>query len=200
MQDEIAQLTAALARVQAGSSDFDLNPHLQPPRSLPLRPAAVLLAIAPASDGARLVLTKRASHLAHHPGQIAFPGGKQEAQDAGPTAAALREAHEEIGLAPQSVQVLGCLPDHETVTGFCMTPVIGIISAPQLFSPDAAEVDEVFTLPLRFATDLRNFRIEGRIWQGHMRHYYTVPYGPYYIWGATARVLYGLAQRLASCT
>ncbi|MFN3605804.1 MAG: CoA pyrophosphatase [Cypionkella sp.] len=199
MQDEIAQLTAALARAHAGSSDFDLNPHLPPPRRLPLRPAAVLIAIMAESGGARLVLTKRASHLAHHPGQIAFPGGKLEAHDAGPSAAALREAQEEIGLAPQSVQILGCLPDHETVTGFCMTPVIGIIRTPQPFTPDPAEVDEVFSVPLRFATDLRNFRIEGRIWQGHMRHYYTVPCGPHYIWGATARVLYGLAQRLAPC-
>jgi 8-oxo-dGTP pyrophosphatase MutT (NUDIX family) len=185
-----------LAQNVAETSDFDLNPHVKITRTAPLRPAAVLLAILQGADGAQLILTKRASHLAHHPGQIAFPGGKQEPRDTGPIAAALREAQEEIGLRAQNVQVMGLLPAHETVTGFSMQPVVGLMQRSQSFTPDPSEVAEVFTVPLGFATDLRNFRIEQRRWQGQNRYFYTVPYGPYYIWGATARVLYGLAQRL----
>jgi 8-oxo-dGTP pyrophosphatase MutT (NUDIX family) len=196
MKDEITKIAAALAQNVAETSDFDLNPHVKITRTAPLRPAAVLLAILQGADGAQLILTKRASHLAHHPGQIAFPGGKQEPRDTGPIAAALREAQEEIGLRAQNVQVMGLLPAHETVTGFSMQPVVGLMQRSQSFTPDPSEVAEVFTVPLGFATDLRNFRIEQRRWQGQNRYFYTVPYGPYYIWGATARVLYGLAQRL----
>jgi len=196
MKDEITKIAAALAQNVAETSDFDLNPHVKITRTAPLRPAAVLLAILQGADGAQLILTKRASHLAHHPGQIAFPGGKQEPRDTGPIAAALREAQEEIGLSAQNVQVMGLLPAHETVTGFSMQPVVGLMQRSQSFTPDPSEVAEVFTVPLGFATNLRNFRIEQRRWQGQNRYFYTVPYGPYYIWGATARVLYGLAQRL----
>lgn len=196
MLDEASQIVAALAHMAAGTSDFDLNPHVTPPRK-PLRPAAVLVPIVAMPDGARVVLTKRASHLAHHPGQIAFPGGKVEAQDAGPEATALREAHEEIGLNPALVRILGALPAHETVTSFHMTPVVGLLQEMPPFTPDHAEVDEVFSVPFAHLRNLANFRVESRIWQGQPRYYYTVPYGPYYIWGATARVLYALAKGLA---
>jgi 8-oxo-dGTP pyrophosphatase MutT (NUDIX family) len=198
MQAELAQIAAALARDGAGSSDFDLNSQLQPRLGAALRPAAVLIAIAPSHHGPQIILTKRASHLAHHPGQISFPGGKVDLSDASPTAAALREAREEIGLDPRDVRILGQLPHHETVTGFSMTPVLGALERLPDLTPDPAEVAEVFTVPFAFATNLQNFRIEGRIWQGQMRRFYTVPYGPYYIWGATARVLFGLAKRLAT--
>lgn len=198
MQAELAQITAALARDAAESSDFDLNPHVITPRKVPLRPAAVLVAIMPSQRGAQIILTKRASHLAHHPGQISFPGGKVEPRDLTPATAALREAREEIGLDPRHVRVLGQLPNHETVTGFSMTPVLGQIEMGAPLTPDPAEVAEVFCVPFSFVTNPQNFRIEGRIWQGQMRHFYSVPYGPYYIWGATARVLFGLAKRVAA--
>lgn len=142
-----------------------------------------------------MVLTKRASHLKHHPGQIAFPGGKVDATDAGPMQAALREAQEEIGLDPGRVRVIGTLPVHETVTGFAMTPFVGLIDGDFTPLPEVGEVEEVFTVPLTHVLTPAFFAIEGRVWMGKRRRYYAVPYGPYYIWGATARILRGLAER-----
>ena len=196
MRDEIARLTDALARPAGESSDFDLNPILLPDSRI-LRPAAVLVAVWLRPDGARLILTKRASHLKHHPGQIAFPGGKVDAEDSGPEAAALREAWEEIGLPPERVEVLGRLPSHETVTNYMITPILGLVRADFTPVPEAGEVDEVFTVPLAHVLDRGRFVIEGRVWKGQPRRYFAVPYGPYYIWGATARILRNLAEMAA---
>lgn len=178
------------------SSDFDLNPGARVVVGTVLRPAAVLVAVCNGSRGAEVILTKRSSRLAHHPGQIAFPGGKIEAEDAGPEAAALREAREEIGLDPGLVQLLGCLPAHETVTGFQVTPVLGLITDDFIARPEPGEVDEVFAVPLAHLADPAHYRIEARLWRGQWRRYYAVPFGPYYIWGATARILRGLAEGL----
>ena len=195
MPSEVEGLIAALSRPAGASSDFDLNPVVLPAGRV-LRPAAVLVGLWERPRGVQVVLTKRASHLKHHPGQIAFPGGKQEPSDAGPEAAALREAEEEVGLSPAKVQVVGLLPPHETVTGFTVTPVLGLISDDFVARPDPSEVEEVFTVPLRHVLDPARYGIEGRIWRGQMRHYYAVPWGPYYIWGATARILRGLADQV----
>jgi 8-oxo-dGTP pyrophosphatase MutT (NUDIX family) len=145
-----------------------------------------------------VILTKRSSRLKHHPGQIAFPGGKVDDTDAGPVEAALREAREEIGLPAGSVDILGTWSAHETVTGFLMTPVFGIVRDDFRPIPEAGEVDEVFSVPLGHVADPARFRIEGRLWRGQFRRYYVVPYGPYYIWGATARILRALADRMAA--
>lgn len=192
-----ARLRRALDRPAGPSSDFDLNPGIRPAGGKPLRPAAVLVAVWLRPQGAVMVLTKRASHLKHHPGQIAFPGGKVDATDPSPMAAALREAQEEIGLDPARVQVIGALPVHETVTGFAMTPFVGLIRGGFDPVPEAGEVEEVFTVPLTHVLSSARFAIEGRVWMGTPRRYYAVPYGPYYIWGATARILRGLAERAA---
>lgn len=194
--DTIDRLRAALSREGPPSSDFDLNPQFRP-SGLKLRPAAVLIALAEAPGGWQVLLTKRASTLKHHPGQIAFPGGKVDATDAGPEAAALRESHEEVGLDPAQVTLLGAMPAHETVTGFCVTPFVGVIAGD--FTPvvEAGEVEEAFFVPLAHVLDVHAYSVQRRRWLGTWRGYYTVPWGPYYIWGATARMLRALAARVA---
>jgi 8-oxo-dGTP pyrophosphatase MutT (NUDIX family) len=161
---------------------------------MPLRAAAVLVGIVPDVSGSRVILTKRASHLKHHPGQIAFPGGKQEPGDINLEDTALREAREEVGLPPARVRLLGRLSTHQTVTGFQMTPILAEV-APFSPIPDAGEVEEVFTVPLSHLLNPASYGIERRQWRGVWRSYYVVPWGPYYIWGATARILRGLAER-----
>ncbi|MEJ6396580.1 CoA pyrophosphatase [Yoonia sp. 208BN28-4] len=192
--DYKAILEGALARTGSASSDFDLNKDVTLPAGRVLKPAAVLAAFR--ADTGALVLTKRSARLKHHPGQIAFAGGKQDATDPTPTAAALREAHEEIGLPIDQVEVLGTLPSHETVTGYDITPVVALIHGAFLPVPEAGEVSEVFEVPFAHVTNPTNFIIEGRRWQGRKRRYYAVPYGPFYIWGATARILRALAERV----
>ncbi len=196
-RDLITELTEALSRDGSGSSDFDLNPETVLPAGRKLRPAGVLVPVSVASGAARLILTKRSSALKHHPGQIAFPGGKQDEGDADVTATALREAQEEIGLSPDIPRVLGHLPTHETVTSFSVTPVVAILESGFDAVAEPGEVEEVFSVPLAHVLNPENYVVESRRWRGQRRYYYAVPYGPYYIWGATARMLRGLAARMS---
>jgi len=189
-----ARLLGALARPGEASTDHDLNPDIHLPPNRVLRPAAVLIAVTPDE---RVILTKRSSRLKHHPGQIAFPGGKWDECDADLGACALREAEEEIGLPRDRVDLLGALPPHETVTSFLVTPYLALIGPGFVPVPEVGEVDEVFDVPLAHLADPSSFRIEGRRWRGRRRRYYAVPWGPYYIWGATARMLRSLADRMS---
>ncbi|MDC0659294.1 CoA pyrophosphatase [Leisingera sp. SS27] len=196
VQDLVNRISAALSGQGGGSSDFDLNPGAGLPAGRKLRPAGVLVPVTIASGTPRLILTKRSSALKHHPGQIAFPGGKVDAGDKDACAAALREAWEEIGLPQNLPQIIGCLPEHETVTGFSVTPVVALIRNHFEERAETGEVAEVFSVPLEHALEPENYFIESRRWRGSRRSYYTVPYGPYYIWGATARILRGFAARM----
>ena len=170
------------------TSDFDLNKDLRP--SAPkLRKAAVLVPLISRASGLNVVLTKRSSQLKHHPGQIALAGGKVDATDVTPLNAALREAEEEIGLPRSLVDVFGTLPIHETVTSFHVTPIVGLITEAFDPVPEPGEVEEIFEVPVALFTDPNNFQVHPRKWQGVERRYFAVPYGPYYIWGATARIM-----------
>ncbi|MDH5797596.1 MAG: CoA pyrophosphatase [Paracoccaceae bacterium] len=191
-----APVEAALTRKVGASSDFDLNPGFKLPENRKLRPAAVLVPLIARKDGLHVYLTKRASTLQHHPGQVAFPGGKVDDTDADVAAAALREAEEEIGLRTGNVRVFGELATHETVTSFLITPIVAQVMEEFQPSPEPGEVDEVFTVPFSYLMQPEHFRVESRLWRGLPRRYYTIPHGPYYIWGATARILRGLAERM----
>lgn len=189
-------LHSAVSTDGAPSSDYDLNAE-RPKKFQDLRNAGVLIAVVDQSEP-QVILTKRSSALKHHPGQISFPGGKVEDTDADVIEAALREAREEISL--EGVEVIGSLASHETVTGFRVTPVLGLVRSGVEIQADEREVAEVFAAPLAHFLNPGNYMIESRLWRGQPRYYYAVPWGPYYVWGATARMLRALADRIEDGT
>jgi len=164
----------------------------------PHRPAAVLVPIVDRPAGATVLLTRRAAHLAHHPGQISFPGGRVEESDSGAEAAALREAREETALDPARVDIVGRLDAYITVTGFRVEPFVGVVSPPLALRPDPAEVDSLFEVPLAFLMDPDNHEEGVRERDGKQRPFFAIPYGDYYIWGATAGILINLHAVLES--
>jgi 8-oxo-dGTP pyrophosphatase MutT (NUDIX family) len=154
-----------------------------------LRPAAVLVPVVRRGNGLTILFTRRTDHLYDHAGQISFPGGRSEAHDGSAAATALRETFEEIGLPHSHVEVLGTLPEYTTVTGYHVTPVVGLVDPPAAFNLDAFEVAEAFEVPLAFFLDPENHQRNTLQYQGRTRHYYAMPYEQYYIWGATAGML-----------
>lgn len=161
-------------------------------------PAAVLVPIIGRHEGFTVLFTRRTAHLKSHSGQISFPGGRAEPDDASPQHTALREAQEEIGLPPARVEVLGQLADYNTRTGFRVTPVVGLIQPPLEVVPDAREVDEVFEVPLAFLLDPANHRRESRQIGARMASYYVIEHQGRIIWGATAGMLVNLYRQLAA--
>lgn len=158
----------------------------------------MLLPIIPRGGGACVLLTRRADHLDIHAGQIAFPGGKVGPEDRSALAAALREAQEEVGLAPDFVDVIGRLGEYRTATGFNITPFIGIVRPGFALIADASEVAEIFEVPLQFFMTPANHKVHGVIWRGRPRRFYAMPYRNHYIWGATAGILRHMYERLYS--
>jgi len=164
----------------------------------PLMQAAVLVPLVVRPEGLTILLTQRTAHLHHHGGQISFPGGRLEEGDADPRAAALRETEEEIGLLRASIDVIGQLDDYATITGFHITPVVGLLTPPLDFAPDDFEVAEIFEVPLSFVMDPANHKTDSRMLpSGEKRFFYVLPYQDRYIWGATAGMLVNLHEVLS---
>ncbi len=176
-------------------SDYDLNADAELPAPLTLTPAAVLVPVI-ARRPLTVLLTERTAHLNAHAGQIAFPGGRIETRDASPLEAALREAHEEVGLPFEAVTPLGYLDPYRTGTGYIITPVVALVQPDFAVMPDANEVADVFEVPLNFLMDPANHRIDSRVWRGARRRFYALQFEQRYIWGATAGIITTLYRRL----
>ncbi len=176
--------------------DFHLNPGFRLPSDLVLRDAAVLIPVVERPDGASVLLTQRTRHLAAHAGQIAFPGGKIDAGDDGPVAAALREAREEVGLDPAHVRPVGCLRPYVTGTGYRIVPVLARVSPVVEVAHNPAEVELVFEVPLTFLMSPVNHRQATRVLGGVTRRFYEIPFEGYRIWGATAGIIRALYEEV----
>jgi 8-oxo-dGTP pyrophosphatase MutT (NUDIX family) len=161
----------------------------------PLRLAAVLVPIVH-GEAPGILLTHRAANLTAHAGQVSFPGGRIEPDDASPEQAALREAQEEIGLDPSDVELAGRLPDYVTGTGFLITPILGLLPDGLVLTPSPGEVAEIFTLPMTTLLDPAAPEQRTRMFRGRERHFWVWPHERHYIWGATAAILVHLAARL----
>lgn len=160
----------------------------------PLTPAAVLVPLLTRPDGLTVLLTRRAESLRDHPGQISFPGGRVEAQDADAIATALREAREELGIPPGEVDIAGCLPPHPVITGFAITPVVGFLAADIALWPDRTEVAEIFEVPVEFFLARDSLNVISRRVRGIEVPTYVYRYRQHEIWGATANILRTLVE------
>lgn len=178
-------------RTDGDRGDHNLNPEMTPTLGADgkMTPAAVLVALIERPDGLTTLFTQRTDHLVHHPGQVSFPGGHADPGDASPEATALREAEEEVGLDRALVRIVGRLDQYHTRTGFAVTPVVGLVKPPFETRADPNEVAEIFEAPLDFLMDPANHQRHSRDYQGATRHFYAMPYGEHFIWGATAGML-----------
>lgn len=169
--------------------------------------AAVLVALVQRADGLHVLLTRRTDHLRDHAGQISFPGGRAEPEDAGPAATALREAQEEVGLPPGQVEVIGQLPTYTTVTRYIVTPVVALVQSPCTLALDSFEVAEAFEVPLPHLMNPAHHRRHVFSYEGGERHFLSMPWTApgadgqpreYFIWGATAAMLRNLYRFLGA--
>lgn len=208
-----AALTAAALRQRfqqppAWQPEYNGEPRLSSlPANRPMTKAAVLIAVVQRPHGWNLLLTERTSSLRTHSGQVALPGGRMDASDADAVACALREAQEEIGLPPDCVEVLGLLPIYTTGSGFAITPVVGLVQPENEglhLQADPAEVASIFEVPLAFLMNPAHHRHHAADWDGHQRHWLSMPYQDEaageerYIWGATAAMLRNLYRFLSA--
>ena len=156
--------------------------------------AAVLIAITDRPEPG-VILTVRREHMRTHAGQIAFPGGRIDPGE-DPVAAAIREAHEEVLVPPQLVEVVGAIEPYRTVTGYVVTPVLGVLPPDIALEPHEHEVADLFEAPLGYLLDPSNQRLRSALFQGRTRHYYEIVWNDRRIWGATAAMIVNLSRRL----
>jgi len=164
------------------------------------RPAAVLIGVVERPYGLQVILTKRAEHLRHHPGQISFPGGKVESYDHSVIATALREAHEEIGLDPSHVTELGLLPPLNTISHFNVTPVVALVSSDYQTKLDKNEVQSVFEAPAEYLFNQKNLHSMKFQIKNDLHNVFAVPYKQHLIWGVTAQIIHSLQEQFHNPT
>ena len=181
----------------AEHGDHLINPEAHDyVQALKLKDAAVLVPVVDDGDEARVILTQRTAKLKKHSGQIAFPGGGIDPEDASPEMAALREAEEEIGLDRAHVEVVGRLPHYLSFTGFRITPVLSVVKPGFSLTLNPDEVDEVFEVPLSWLMEPSHHERGSRPWAGADRYYYVMPYEGRNIWGITASIIRTIYERL----
>ena len=162
----------------------------------PLKKAAVLIPLIDDGEQLQVLLTKRAAHLRHHAGQVSFPGGKVEDSDKNLTFTAFRETHEEIGLSPNLIKVVGSLHCYQVISGFEVTPIIAFIPNNYTFTQDDNEVSEIFQVPLQHFLESKNHISVNVQRKGFSHKVHFMPYKHYNIWGATASMLKDLVVHL----
>lgn len=207
VEDFLLRAGAGLSKTPPGADDPTANPRgdhdldeegvaVAPPG--PHRHAAVLVPVVSRADGLTVLFTQRSHGLRDHSGQISFPGGKIDPTDPGPADAALREAFEEIGLAPEAVRVLGYLDPYLSATGFLVVPVVGLLDPSFRLELNPAEVAEIFEVPLAHLMHSGGHTLGSGTWRGRTRRYYAISYGERLIWGVTAGIVRNLYDRLFS--
>ncbi len=195
------QLRRALASVPPRENgEFDLNPDRRNLMTATPKEAAVLVPILDHGPnhgfGLTVLFTRRTETLSSHAGQVSFPGGRIDPGDASPSAAALREAHEEIGLPASQVDLIGTLPTYHTGSGYRIQPVVGLVTPDFSRTPQPAEVAEIFELSLIDVLNPENHQIETRTWKDMDIRFYVIPVGGQRVWGATAAILVSLSRQL----
>lgn len=190
MESDIRRKLAAYRAGERG--DHALNPELL--RDGPFRRAAVLVPLVRRADDLTVLFTQRTAHLKAHGGQVSFPGGSADGDGESPMATALREAEEEIGLSPQNVTVLGALDRYITRSGYAVTPVVGLVDAPERWSPHSFEVESVFEVPLGEILKPQALRPEAAEFEGMTRRFYVFNWHNWRIWGATAGMLHNFVD------
>lgn len=190
-RDRLDPIAGDVALHEGGDLDFLSAEELKS-----IRAAAVLIPIIPRPEGPTTLLTVRPTTMSTHAGQVAFPGGKVDPIDVSEVAAALREAEEEVGIDPASVELIGRSATYVTGTQFRITPVLGVLPADFEARPDETEVDTVFETPLSFLMNTSNHQMGEVVYKGKARRYYEMPHNGFRIWGVTAGIIRKLYHTL----
>ncbi|MFK7866443.1 MAG: CoA pyrophosphatase [Alphaproteobacteria bacterium] len=161
-----------------------------------LKPAAILIPLVKRNEQVRILLTRRSIHLAHHPGQVSFPGGRIEPTDINPQCAALRETFEEIGHAQNQIELIGEFWPYHSRTGFHITPFVGWLNPPYDFKPQPQEVESIFEVPADLLLNSENFTLQSWEKDGKQHQFYSLYYETHHIWGVTADILFQLSHAL----